>query len=58
MRRFDERKTTTNNAVYRKVYLFSILKCPICGPNKGCNSYSKYKSYCWKDQNKKKKQWM
>jgi len=57
MRFFDEKRTTTSNSVYRRAYLFHILKCPRCGPNKGCNSYGKYESCNWKDQSKKKKQW-
>jgi len=53
-------KETTNSRVYKYVRLesLSLLKCPMCGPHKGCNRLSRRKSRrSWKDTTKRRSQW-
>jgi hypothetical protein len=50
-------KTTTSNYVYRIVAVLPKLNCDRCHPHRGCNR-KWFVSRSWKDQNKKRKQWM
>ena len=58
MRNFDEKRNTTNSCVFKRAAVFPILGCPVCAPNKGCNRFKGSISHSWKDQTKKRKQWM
>ena len=53
-------ETTTNRRVYKYARLDSLnlLKCPKCGPHRGCNRFTKRKSLrSWKDTTKRGTQW-
>jgi len=50
-------KTTTSNHVYKTVAILPELNCDRCPPHRGCNR-KWFISRSWKDQAKKKKQWM
>jgi hypothetical protein len=45
-------KTTTHSRTYKMYQRAQVLGCPICGPNSGCNRYSKYKDRNWKKYRK------
>lgn len=56
MRNFDIHKTTTNSRVQRMINRVYISGCPMCAPNKGCNSISRRNpNNNWKQY--RKKQW-
>lgn len=55
MRNFEEKRTTTNSSVYKKVAIFPQFGCPICAPNKGCNKNRDNNYLNWKSH--RKTQW-
>ena len=59
MRFFDEERNTNNSRVYKVAAIRRKLYCPICKPNKGCNSAwgRDFPSKNWKFKTKKRKQW-
>jgi len=59
MRFFDEERKTTNRGVYKRAAVIRKLYCPICRPNRGCNSrwQRDLPTKNWKFKYKKKKQW-
>lgn len=50
-------QTTTSNYVYNRVAILPQLNCSRCHPHRGCNR-KWFVSRSWKDQIKKRKQWM
>jgi len=59
MRKFDEAKITTSNYVWKRIVTYDKLYCNYCGPGQGCNRHRHFGiSRSWKDQTKKRKQWI
>jgi len=53
MRKKEEMDTTGNPSVYKKIHHSFVCGCPICPPNRGCNSKRKWKKHVsWKKTRK------
>ena len=48
-------ESTDNSSVYRKSFIKLYSSCPLCSPNKGCNSKWSNDINCWKTH--RKQQW-
>ncbi len=59
MRFFDDERNTSNSRVYKNAAIRRKLYCPICRPNRGCNTrwQRHMPTKSWKFKTKKRKQW-
>ena len=55
----EEKENTVSRVFkYTRFDKLKLMHCPLCSPHKGCNSRNKHFSNSWKDQSKKRKQWV